>query len=70
MSGEGERALVGLRHRLLSGLVIPACPLALTRERRFDDRHQRALMRHKPRGKTKAIGVRGSCCLSHENLRS
>src|SRR5882672_12107373 len=28
------------------GLVIPACPLALTADRRLDDRHQRALFRY------------------------
>ena len=28
------------------GLVIPACPLALTAERRFDERRQRALVRY------------------------
>ena len=31
---------------LARGLVIPACPLALTTERRFDDRRQRALVRY------------------------
>lgn len=46
MSGVVESSLAALRQRLLSGLVIPACPLALTRERRFDDRHQSALMRY------------------------
>ncbi|MBN1639794.1 MAG: dihydrodipicolinate synthase family protein [Anaerolineae bacterium] len=35
-----------LRERLLSGLVIPACPLALTPERKFDARRQRALTRY------------------------
>lgn len=35
-----------LRDRLRRGLVIPACPLALTVERRFDERHQRALVRY------------------------
>jgi dihydrodipicolinate synthase/N-acetylneuraminate lyase len=35
-----------LRARLLAGGVIPAHPLALTSERRFDERHQRALTRY------------------------
>jgi dihydrodipicolinate synthase/N-acetylneuraminate lyase len=35
-----------LRARLLDGHVIPACPLALTAERTFDERHQRALVRY------------------------
>lgn len=35
-----------LRERLLSGLAIPACPLALTPERRFDPRHQQAVIRY------------------------
>lgn len=35
-----------LRARLLAGGVIPAHPLALTAERRFDERHQRALTRY------------------------
>ncbi len=35
-----------LRARLLQGGVIPACPLALTAEGRFDERHQRALFRY------------------------
>ena len=30
---------------LQRGLVIPACPLALDGERRFDERRQRALLR-------------------------
>ncbi|MCD6518918.1 MAG: dihydrodipicolinate synthase family protein [Anaerolineae bacterium] len=34
------------RQALQKGLVIPACPLALTRERRFDERHERALFRY------------------------
>jgi len=32
--------------RLHEGLVIPACPLALTAERRFDERHQQAIFRY------------------------
>ena len=35
-----------LRRVLQQGLVIPACPLALTAERRFDERRQRALVRY------------------------
>lgn len=31
---------------LLDGIAIPACPLALTSERRFDPRRQRALLRY------------------------
>jgi len=39
-------AIETLRARLGTGLVIPACPLALTRERRWDERRQRALVRY------------------------
>jgi dihydrodipicolinate synthase/N-acetylneuraminate lyase len=35
-----------LRSHLLAGQVIPAHPLALTAERKLDDRHQRALTRY------------------------
>ena len=35
-----------LRARLLEGVVIPAHPLALTAERKLDERHQRALTRY------------------------
>jgi hypothetical protein len=35
-----------LRGALQRGLVIPACPLALTAERRLDERRQRALIRY------------------------
>ena len=35
-----------LRKRLLQGLVIPAHPLALTAERKLDERRQRALTRY------------------------
>ena len=45
MPGESS-ALDSLLGKLRRGLVIPACPLALTRERRFDERHQRALVRY------------------------
>lgn len=38
--------LAALRKRLMQGLVIPACPLALTSERTFDEQHQRALVRY------------------------
>ncbi len=34
------------RQALAEGLVIPACPLALTSGREFDERHQRALVRY------------------------
>jgi len=35
-----------IRSNLTQGLVIPACPLALTSGRVFDERHQRALVRY------------------------
>jgi len=35
-----------VRERLGTGLVIPACPLALNAQRRFDERRQRALIRY------------------------
>ena len=35
-----------LRERLFAGGVIPACPLALTADGAFDERHQRALFRY------------------------
>ena len=35
-----------LSSELQRGLVIPACPLALTAQRRFDERRQRALIRY------------------------
>jgi len=35
-----------LRKRLGEGLVIPACPLALNAQRKFDERRQRALVRY------------------------
>src|SRR5437867_12679671 len=35
-----------LRARLSEGLAIPACPLALTGQRRLDERRQRALFRY------------------------
>lgn len=35
-----------IRDRLHAGLVIPACPLALTPDRGFDTRRQRALLRY------------------------
>ena len=40
------RSLDGLRARLREGLAIPAHPLALTAERRLDERRQRALGRY------------------------
>jgi dihydrodipicolinate synthase/N-acetylneuraminate lyase len=36
----------GIRERLRAGLVIPACPLALTPDRQFDPRRQGALLRY------------------------
>jgi dihydrodipicolinate synthase/N-acetylneuraminate lyase len=36
----------GVAKSLQQGLVIPACPLALTAERRFNERRQRALFRY------------------------
>jgi hypothetical protein len=38
--------LANLRRRLQQGLVIPACPLALTAERKLDECRQRALARY------------------------
>jgi len=35
-----------VQQQLQSGLVIPACPLALTAERKFDERRQRGLFRY------------------------
>ena len=35
-----------MRKSLFAGLAIPACPLALNDERKFDERHQRALIRY------------------------
>jgi len=40
------QGLADLRAHLLDGQVIPAHPLALTAERRLDERHQRALTRY------------------------
>jgi dihydrodipicolinate synthase/N-acetylneuraminate lyase len=37
---------MNLRHHLLAGQVIPAHPLALDRQRRFSEKHQRALARY------------------------
>jgi dihydrodipicolinate synthase/N-acetylneuraminate lyase len=42
----GSEGLSGLRARLLEGHVIPAHPLALTAERRLDERRQVALTRY------------------------
>jgi dihydrodipicolinate synthase/N-acetylneuraminate lyase len=42
----GSDGLSGLRARLLEGHVIPAHPLALTAERRLDERRQTALTRY------------------------
>lgn len=46
MSLRNASDLLPLRRRLAAGLVIPACPLALAPERRFDARRQRALLRY------------------------
>ena len=35
-----------IRDTLARGVVIPACPLALDAQRRWDDRRQRALLRY------------------------
>ena len=37
---------INLREQLGRGLVIPACPLALTQHRKLDERRQRALIRY------------------------
>ncbi|NOS72555.1 MAG: dihydrodipicolinate synthase family protein [Verrucomicrobia bacterium] len=39
-------SIESVRTRLGQGLAIPACPLALNSQRRFDERRQRALMRY------------------------
>jgi len=41
-----DTSAASLRTRLLAGLVIPAHPLALRSDRRFDERRQRALTRY------------------------
>ncbi len=41
-----KRKTQSLRDTLLAGIVIPAHPLALTAERKLDERHQRALTRY------------------------
>ena len=46
MAGFDARDVTALRESLLAGLVIPAHPLALTAERRLDERRQRALTRY------------------------
>ncbi len=35
-----------VRERIAAGSVIPAIPLALDEHRKFDERHQRALVRY------------------------
>src|ERR1700686_4818164 len=42
----GREILMKLREKLLSGLVIPAHPLALNCNRKLDERRQRALTRY------------------------
>ena len=39
-------SIKAVRSRLSEGLAIPACPLALNAQRRFDERRQRALFRY------------------------
>jgi dihydrodipicolinate synthase/N-acetylneuraminate lyase len=46
MADSERRDLAAVRESLLGGLVIPAHPLALTSERRLDERRQRALTRY------------------------
>jgi dihydrodipicolinate synthase/N-acetylneuraminate lyase len=46
MNASDSAAIGGLRGRLLSGLVVPAHPLALDASRRLDERRQRALTRY------------------------
>jgi hypothetical protein len=46
MAASDDPQLASLRARLLAGAAIPAHPLALTAERRFDERRQRALTRY------------------------
>lgn len=41
-----SRRVEQTRARLAEGLVIPACPLALNRQRKLDERRQRALLRY------------------------
>lgn len=41
-----KRKTQSVREALLAGIVIPAHPLALTAERKLDERHQRALTRY------------------------
>jgi Dihydrodipicolinate synthetase family len=46
-----------VRRALQRGLVIPACPLALTAERRLDERRQRALVRYYVAAETGGLAV-------------
>ena len=46
MDASDDDRLVALRRALLDGMVIPAHPLALTAERRLDERRQTALTRY------------------------
>jgi dihydrodipicolinate synthase/N-acetylneuraminate lyase len=48
---------VRVREALQSGLVIPAHPLALDRDGRFDERHQRALTRYYAAAKVGGLAV-------------
>src|SRR5205823_7390108 len=45
-AAESFRMNPGIRAVLHRGLVIPACPLALTAARKLDERRQRALFRY------------------------
>src|SRR5664279_6656318 len=46
LSDKGREVLMDVRARLAEGLVIPAHPLALTSDRKLDERRQRALTRY------------------------
>jgi dihydrodipicolinate synthase/N-acetylneuraminate lyase len=54
---EAITAPAWVRHRLREGLVIPAHPLALTRARKLDERHQRALTRYYHAAGAGGVGV-------------
>jgi hypothetical protein len=46
MAASDDRPITAIRRALLEGLVIPAHPLALTEQRRLDERRQAALTRY------------------------
>lgn len=54
---ERVEGLAALRKRLAQGLVIPAHPLALTAERKLDERRQRALSRYYTAGGAGGLAV-------------